>query len=139
MSKRVEYEKRLIKSDAEKTDLSRKYKEVLRQNTRLERELMASVDMGRKIEVRPITPKRPSGKSEAVCVVLASDWHIEERVRKAEVSGLNEFNLTIARQRVEAFFRNTNRLYSIFRHDVDIPTMVLALLGDFISGKMLPE
>lgn len=139
MSKRVDFDKRLIKSDADRQDLSRKYKEVLRQNGRLERELAASLELGRKIEIHPITAKRPSGGSEAVCVVLASDWHFEERVRKAEVSGLNEFNLTIARQRVEAFFRNTSRLYTIFKKDVEIPTMILALLGDFISGNIHDE
>jgi hypothetical protein len=139
MSKKVDLEKRLVKTDAERQALERKYKEVIRQNYRLERELEASIELGRKMDMQVITAKQSTGRSEAVCVVLASDWHIEERVRKAEVSGLNEFNLAIMGRRTEAFFQNTHRLFQIFEKDVKIPTMVLALLGDFISGNIHEE
>ena len=77
-----------------------------------------------------------NGKSEATAVAVASDWHIEEDVAKQQVNGLNEFTLDIATTRAEAFFANALRLLKINQQDITIKTMVLALLGDFISGSI---
>jgi hypothetical protein len=83
-----------------------------------------------------IKPKGSTGKSESVAIVLASDWHCEENVAKAAVSGLNEYNLTVARARAVEFFQGTLRLVQIFQKDTRIDTLVIALLGDFISGNI---
>lgn len=83
-----------------------------------------------------IKPKHTTGKSESTAIVLASDWHVEENVAKAAVSGLNEYNLIVARQRAMEFFQGTLRLTQIFQKDTKIDTLVLALLGDFISGNI---
>lgn len=83
-----------------------------------------------------IKPKAVSGKSESVVVVLASDWHCEENVQRGAVADLNEYNLKVAKYRAEEFFRSTLRLVQIFQKDTRIDTLVLALLGDFISGNI---
>lgn len=83
-----------------------------------------------------IKPKLTSGKSESTVIVLASDWHVEESVEKAAVNGLNEFNLSVAKKRAVEFFQGTLRLVEIFQKDTRIDTLVLALLGDFISGNI---
>ncbi len=76
---------------------------------------------------------------EATAVVLASDWHIEERVRSESVNGKNFHNLEVARQRATEFFQNTISLVKKEQQAVNISTLVLALLGDFISGNIHEE
>lgn len=80
-----------------------------------------------------------SAKHEAVAFAIASDWHIEENVKPESVDGANEFNLRVAKQRSEAFFRNTLKLVVKEQQDTKIETLVLALLGDFISGNIHDE
>ena len=86
-----------------------------------------------------IVPKSRTGKSEAVAVAVASDWHIEEPVEPSSVNGMNEFNLEIAEARAEMFFERTLRLVKKERQDVKIHTLVLGLLGDFITGNIHEE
>ena len=86
-----------------------------------------------------IEPKSRTGKSEAVAVAVASDWHIEEPVEPSSVNGMNEFNLEIAEMRAKMFFERTLRLVKKERQDVKISTLVLGLLGDFITGNIHEE
>jgi hypothetical protein len=115
----------------------KKYRDLLRKTEELERHIGA---------FEKITPLRthiikPTNKrgGEATVVVLASDWHLEERVDPETVNGKNEYNLEVARRRAEDFFKNVLILTRICEKDVDINTMVLALLGDFISGNIHEE
>lgn len=112
-----------------------KYKEARDLIAKLERERDA-VKVIQKYNEFSIKPKLSSGKSESTVVVLASDWHVEEDVQRAATNGLNEYNLQTARWRAEEFFRSTLRLIQIFQKDTQIDNLVLALLGDFISGNI---
>lgn len=80
-----------------------------------------------------------NGRLEAVAVVCASDWHVEELVHPKTVSQLNEFNLEIADKRIQNFFRNTARLLEITDASTDITETILWLGGDFISGNIHEE
>jgi hypothetical protein len=84
-------------------------------------------------------PDRTSHSSGATAVVLASDFHYEEQVRNESVDGLNEFNRGIARDRIHAFFVNTAKLIEAKQKSIDVKTLVLALLGDFITGNIHEE
>lgn len=75
----------------------------------------------------------------AVAFAIASDWHVEETVDPKTVNGLNEFNLTIARQRVRLFFQRVVRMTEIQRAGTKIDTLVLALLGDLMTGYIHEE
>jgi len=75
-------------------------------------------------------------QSEAIAVVLASDWHIEEPVKKQTVNGLNEYNLQIAEKRIHEFFCNVVTLLKKEQQSVKIETLVLWLGGDFISNNI---
>lgn len=86
-----------------------------------------------------IKPRLSKGSGEATVVVLASDWHIEERVDPDTINGLNTHNLDVARKRAVEFFQATVRLTEILGKDTTITTMVLALLGDFITGDIHEE
>ncbi len=80
-----------------------------------------------------------TGNSESVAFAIASDWHIEETVVSEKVNHLNEYNLSIARRRAVQFFQNTLKLLKKEQVATKIDTLVLALLGDFISGNIHEE
>jgi hypothetical protein len=77
--------------------------------------------------------------SEATAVALASDFHAEEYVDPSTVNKLNSFDLDIAHKRIGNFFANIRRLILGKQKSIKIKTLVLALLGDFISGNIHEE
>jgi hypothetical protein len=83
-----------------------------------------------------IEPQVGGGTNEATPILVASDWHVEQRVKLEETNGLNEFNLDIASARATRFFTAGLRLIRLLNQDVAINTVVLALLGDFITGQI---
>jgi hypothetical protein len=90
------------------------------------------------IQIRPVPrAKLKKGNSEAVAVLALGDWHVEERVMSAAVSGLNEFNLEICEQRVVGnLFPNFINLLKMHQQNVNIKTIMLPLLGDLISNYL---
>jgi len=78
------------------------------------------------------------GISSAAVAVL-SDWHVEEQVDPRTVSHLNNFNLEIADRRIEKATQAILRLTEIERVGRDIPILVLALLGDLMTGYIHEE
>lgn len=121
-------------TESEKTT-KKKYDQALEEISLLERKLAAAVEI-QEYEPYEIVPKLPSGKSESTVVVLASDWHVEENVELGQVNGLNEYNLAIAKNRATQFFQGVLRLTEIIQKDTKVNDLVLALLGDFISGSI---
>lgn len=113
-------------------------KQLVKMVRQLERERDASLQFGVK-DIHKINVAKRTGRSEATAVVLASDWHIEERVKLASVSGLNEYSLAIAKIRCDKFWQSTARMVHIFNRDIPINNMVLWLGGDFISGNIHEE
>lgn len=114
------------------------YKAALSTIQKLEQQLHTATALSSGIETHAIRPSAPKGTSEATAVVVASDWHIEERVGP-EVGSLNTFSLEIAQQRAQKFFVKADRLTNLLAQDTKIDTMVLALLGDFITGNIHGE
>lgn len=80
-----------------------------------------------------------NGDNEAVAFAIASDWHVEETVDPRAVNNLNSFDLGIAERRVNEFFRRTVKLTNTQRHGTKIDTLVLALLGDHMTGYIHEE
>jgi hypothetical protein len=80
--------------------------------------------------------KRPA---PATAVLVLSDWHIEETVLKETVNNLNQYDLTIARERVKQVWQRAEMLLHHERQLVDIDHLVVATLGDFISGHIHEE
>lgn len=94
---------------------------------------------GEKANIAKI-PQIKSGKGgSATAFAIASDWHVEETVNPESVNGLNAYNLTIAQDRVRQFFQKTIRLTEIQRAGTKIDTLVLALLGDLMTGYIHEE
>jgi hypothetical protein len=89
------------------------------------------------INIEPIRIKaeKPTA-SEATAVVIASDWHVFETVRKEEVNGLNEYNVGIARKSIESFFQKIALLTAIERKVVPVDRLVLGLIGDLMTNQL---
>ena len=104
---------------------------------RLEKEnaVFTSLD-GRAPQTVEISPKAKSGVSESAAVMVWSDWHSEELVLPEQVSGKNEFNLKIFHERFWNLLRGNLAWFRINSSATTIKTIVLALLGDFITGSI---
>lgn len=72
---------------------------------------------------------------EKYAIALFSDAHIEENVNPQSVMGLNEYNVEIAKQRIEKYFSN---LVHCLNKD-EVPHLIFASLGDTISGYIHEE
>ena len=97
-------ESRLAKGDRELKRLKAKYRSALGELHELERQNEALVAFSGPAETFKINPKTPAGDSESTAFMIASDWHIEERVDPGVVNGLNRFDLDIACRRAAQFF-----------------------------------
>lgn len=130
----VEDQAKLKTADA-LASLKRRYEEALKTIERQERELHSSTVLGQGIDTFAIEPQKGNGTSEGTVVIVASDWHIEEKVG-AEIGSLNTYSLAIAKQRATRFFQSSQRLIQILQQDIRIDTVVLALLGDYITNDI---
>lgn len=91
---------------------------------------------------KPVASKITLSKDndgEATFVAVASDWHVEETVESKTVNGLNEFNLDIASQRIEKFWKSIARMAAIQRAGSKIDRLVLVLGGDLMTGYIHEE
>lgn len=68
-------------------------------------------------------------------IALFSDAHIEETVKPESVLGKNEYNIDIAKERIENYFVN---LVNCIKED-KVNSLIFASLGDTISGFIHPE
>lgn len=127
-----------LKTASELQTTRAKYQQALLRLDQLEAERDAVIAI-QEVEPCVIEARHGGGTSEATVVVSASDWHLEELVDPRTVNGMNEFNLDIAQRRVETFFNATVRLTRLLQQDVKIDTLVMGLLGDFISGAIHEE
>lgn len=124
------------------------------EESRLKREHRDLVDRLREAEARqaildrlssPVQPpkvirrEKTSGLREGVAVLMASDWHVEETVELQATAGRNEYNLKIADQRSNSFFRSARSLLDFSRGSWKIRDVVLWLGGDLITGYIHPE
>jgi|LakMenEpi03Aug12_release.lakeMendotaPanAssembly.Ray.scaffolds.fasta_scaffold91286_8 hypothetical protein len=119
-------------------DSQRKYKAALAELDAAHKraDLQASlIDM----KPRQVKDKATKKGSPATAVLVLSDWHIEETVTPSTVNNLNEYSIPIARRRVQEVFSRAAMLLAHERQLVDIDHLVIAALGDFISGHIHEE
>lgn len=134
-SAQILQDRQRVKVSAELSTLRAKYAHALSTIERHETDAAAFKQLSIGASTCVIKPHHGSGTSEATPVLVASDWHIEERVG-GEVGGLNTYNLAIAKERATRFFTAGLRLIQLLQQDVTIHTAVLALLGDFITNQI---
>lgn len=132
----------VYKVKGEKKNVDKKYKVILDQLMIKDRQLKDALGLSQLIDqttIKPIVKDLRRGFSQSTAVIVASDWHLEERVLPASVEYTNEYNLAIAEERATRFFQNALKLVEMTRSKSQIDNLVLALLGDFISGYIHPE
>ncbi len=124
-------------------DVRQQYQRLLEENDLLKGQFDAAIMLKGRIANAPSrAPIRvvSSGKpSEATAVMLVGDWHCEETVAPETVEGVNRYNLTVAGQRIPRIFQNGLKLIDMVRSKSHIDTLVLAVLGDLITGYIHEE
>lgn len=135
-----------IKREALVSGLKGKNASLKKVNEQLRRELRAAEQRFEvALALRDASPKcppivaAPGRASESVACVVLSDWHAEETVDARTVNGLNRYNLRIAEKRISAVFANALKLIRHARTATKIDTLVVALLGDFLTGYIHEE
>jgi len=116
-------------------DLKERNRELLRRlddlNVKYDEALALKVET--KVRV-PRVDLRSTHRNQATAIVQFSDWHVEERIEKSLVGGLNEYTPDVARRRADAVTTNTLKLLRKERQDVQIKDLLLWLGGDFINN-----
>lgn len=122
----------------EKIDTKKQRDALMTENDRLRARIDAQDKILAPLEV--VVYEQPEWKRcDAVACGSASDWHMEEEVKKEAVHGLNEYNLDIARYRASKFFQHLLRLAEIQARDSVIRDIYLATLGDMTSNWIHKE
>jgi hypothetical protein len=130
---KVDLEKVAVKKEG----TQQKYNESLNRIKELEEQVSLLIGLDQHTpQIIDILPRRSSGSSYSVAVVVFSDWHIEEPVDPNDVSGVNEFNLEIAEKRVIKAWQSALRLYEKESKETEIKEVIIALLGDFITNRI---
>jgi hypothetical protein len=80
-----------------------------------------------------------TSKAPGVPNLLLSDLHWGEVVFREQVGGVNEFNLEIARRRLEHVVRTVPYLLKILDPDMRYPGIVVKLGGDMVGGNIHDE
>lgn len=122
-----------------KAEETKAVKQLVKRNEELEKMFNVKTAIENSRDIFKIDFKKSDKDGEATAFVLASDWHLEQRVEKNKNLYGNEYNLQIAEERAKQFFQNTVKLLKKEQQDVIIKNMVLWLGGDFITGNIHTE
>lgn len=121
---------------AELSSVKKKYAAALEQLSR-EQDAVANLTALSGIGARKIKRARPPrSSSEATAILVCSDWHVEERVDPATNVPGNEYTLEIADQRIKQLAQRASMLIEHERSLTGIRRVVVAALGDFITGQI---
>lgn len=135
---RAEQEARLAKEKGSMSD--RKYKALLADYERVLHENQALTSVaGHKSTQMNIKPRTTTKESEAVPMIVFSDWHSEEKVDPRTIGGKNKYTLEIAQSRATRVFQSSVKLMKEKENDVEINEVAVFLLGDFITGNIHEE
>lgn len=136
----AEYEKQIHRLTKDNADLERTRKALLKNIHDTQGKLDSMGMLAGAKPPKPIKARKARGRNarrQAVPHMLWSDWHIEERVDKAAVNGINEYNPEIAEKCIDALVDAF--LWLIKDPRFDVRQGVLKIMGDIISGYIHEE
>ena len=134
----LKLDRQLAKLKATNSELQGKYKHAINQLEVVTAALDAALSLAN--HTFSTAPQViPTAKSEAIPILLWSDWHCGESVDPATVNGLNEYSPQIFRARVQSLFAQSARSIKMLRSTTEINTAVLWLGGDLITGYIHQE
>jgi hypothetical protein len=89
------------------------------------------------VRAKRIPRAKAAGKRpEATVVLVVSDWHVEETVDPSTCRSLNQFSLEIADRRIKQLVQRASMLIEHERGLTNIRRVVVACLGDLITGHI---
>lgn len=86
-----------------------------------------------------VTKPKLTSDAPGVPTIELSDFHWGERVFRAQVGGVNEFNLAIADQRLKNVINTVPHLLRILDPEMRYPGIVAQLAGDMVGGNIHEE
>jgi hypothetical protein len=86
-----------------------------------------------------VTRVRDSASGPGVPTLFLSDFHWGEVVQASQINGVNQYNLAIARQRLDDTIDTSVHLLRILDPKMRYPGIVVALGGDMVSGNIHEE
>jgi hypothetical protein len=121
---------------AELTSLRKKYDSALAE-LQAKSSTIENLTALRGVKPKQYRQSKPRGKRpEATAVLVLSDWHCEERVDPDTCRGLNSFSLEIAEERIRQLVQRASMLIEHEMGLTDFRRIVVAALGDFITGHI---
>lgn len=119
-----------------KKDVDKKYVVLQEENQRLLAEHDAILQLSGPINTFNINTLGKHAGGESTSIAVASDWHGEEEVKLESTNGINQYNLEIAKKCATEFFQTVLKFRNLDNNNTPTPQLVLALLGDFITGNL---
>ncbi len=80
-----------------------------------------------------------TGRRGVAVIVPATDWHVEETITLEGTNFKNEFNLSIAEERIKRYYSKILRLIEWQNHFAKVDELCHPLLGDLLSGYIHEE
>ncbi len=115
-------------------------KSLLDDNELMEKQLelfLATKDKGC---VRTLKPKKYRGAAgQATGIICANDWHIEANIQPDMINGGNQYNLDIAKRRIERLWHKSLKALDFSRNLSRIDELIVFLGGDMINGHIHEE
>ena len=104
-------------------------------------QIIHAIEMVNTSDIEPphwLRPAKPRA-SAATLVAMLSDTHFDEVVNPDEMEGLNAYNRTIAKLRLERWAKNVVKMARHYLAGVKYDGIVLILGGDIFSGDIHEE
>jgi transposase-like protein len=91
------------------------------------------------VQTYDIVRRSKTKNSKATAIICANDWHLEKCIAKEEVNGVNEFNLNIAKRRIDRLWQKSVHMLEFARGQSDISDLVVWVGGDIIQNFLHDE
>lgn len=130
----------LIESNRPKDDK----KQILNHLEKLSKELQSKEDLlsvyqAPHKKVKSIITPKETGKDEGTVLSLLSDIHIEHKVTLDQTNGINEQTPDTAAKKLQNYFINLVKRTVKNRRDINLNSLLMGWLGDFIHGFIHEE
>ncbi len=136
-------DRKIARLERDRDDALRTAKALAREIEIAEERVRVALAITEPREPTPIVARTKSDRVwEAAAVMMASDWHVEERVDPKTVNGVNSYDLATAEARAASLFKGWAwhlNLLSKGPERYRIEQALLWLGGDFISGHIHEE
>ena len=129
----------IAKAQNDMATWKRKHKKALEVACELEKQLDFLLSIQGEPAIRQFERLKKSKPKGVAAIVPATDWHVEEQIESAAVSGKNHFDLAEAEARIQRFYSKVLELIDWQGHLSPVVELWHPLLGDLITGYIHEE